>query len=145
MDTPHDHGSPTDFNQFMVPFWIQIHGLPHRAMNRLVGAEVGSLIGEVMEVNCDGNGVVVGRCTRIKVRIDVQNPLVRWTNINIGGIACKVMFRYEKLADFCYACDRLDHLVKHYSFTHPDGMCYYGPWLREMVKILLRSRRQPGT
>lgn len=125
MDTPQDHEGPTDFNQFLVPFWIQIHGLSYRAMNRKIGVEIGSLIGEVLEVNCNGDGVAMGRCTRVRVRLDVHKPLIRWTNINIGGISSKVLIRYEKLANFCYACSRLDHLMKHCNYSHPDSLCYY--------------------
>lgn len=40
------------------------------------------------------------------------------------------MFRYEKLADFCYMCGRLDHLVKACTYAHLDGLRYYGLWLR---------------
>lgn len=57
MDTPHEHGGPTDFNQFLVPFWIQIYGLPYGAMNRQVGVDIGSLVGEVLDVTCNGDGV----------------------------------------------------------------------------------------
>lgn len=78
LDSPHDHGGPTDFNQHLVPFWVQIHGLPLRAMNRLVGTQIGSLIGEVVEVYCNGDGVALGRCTRVRVLIDVREPLMRW-------------------------------------------------------------------
>lgn len=127
LDAPHDQVSPADFGQFWVPFWVQIHGLPIRAMNRIVAEELGALIGEVLEVCCDESGAAVGRCTHIRVRLDVRKPLVRWINMNIGGVSRKVMFRYEKLADFCYACGRLDHLVKHCAYSHPDGLSYYDP------------------
>lgn len=99
-------------------------------MNRQIGAEVGSLIGEVTEVDCNVDGVVVGKCIRTRVQLDVREPLLRWTNFNIGGVFSKVMFRYEKLANFCFAFGRLNHLVKNCTFTYPNSLCHYGAWLR---------------
>lgn len=99
-------------------------------MNKLVGEEVGALLGEVVEVNCDLEGKAVGRCIPVRVLVDVRKPFIRWSNINIGGLARKILFRYEKLADIFFSCGRLDHLKKHCSFSHPDGLRYYGLWLR---------------
>lgn len=98
-------------------------------MNKMVGEEVGALLSDVVKVNCDLEGKAIGNYIRVRVLLDVRNPLIRWSNINIGGLARKILFRYEKLADFCFSCGRLDHLEKHYSFSQPDDLCYYGPWL----------------
>lgn len=65
------------------PFWIQFHGLQLRAMNKAVGEDVGALIGEVLEINCDDEGQAIGQCLRVRVCLDIIKPLVRWTNINI--------------------------------------------------------------
>lgn len=43
---------------------------------------------------------------------------------------CRVVFRYEKLSDFCYYCGRLDHQEKDCGFVKPDGKRYFGTWLR---------------
>lgn len=64
------------------------------------------------------------------MRCDIIKPLVRWTNVNIGGTTCKVLFRFEKLADFCYVCGSLTHLEKHCPIAHPNGLRFYGTWLR---------------
>lgn len=127
LDHPHDNVSPTDMQMYLVPFWVQIHDLPVRAMNKQIGEKVGALLGSVLEVYCDGNGKAIGKCTRIRVLLNIHNPIIRWTNINIGGVARKVLFRYEKLVDFYYLCGRLDHLQKSCSFAYPDGLKHYGP------------------
>lgn len=51
---------PTEMAIHTVPFWIQIHGLQLRAMNRAVGEDIGSLIGDVLEINCDEEGQAIG-------------------------------------------------------------------------------------
>lgn len=100
-------------------------------MKKIIGEEIGALLGNIIEVNCDTEGGAMGRCMRVRVLLDVHNPIIRWTNISVGGVSRKILFRYEKLSDFCYACGRIDHLLKNCTFTHPDGLFYYGPWLRE--------------
>lgn len=99
-------------------------------MNKAVGEEVGALVGVVSDVNCDAKGTALGRCIRLRVRVDVHKPLLQWTNVSIGGSSCKVLFRYEKLADLCFFCGRLDHMANTCKLYHPDGLQYYGPWLR---------------
>lgn len=121
---------PTEMALHTGPFWIQFHGLQLRAMNKAVGEDVGALIGEVLEINCDDEGQAIGQCLRVRVCLDIIKPLVRWTNINIGGFICKVLFRYKKLADYCYVCGSLTHLEKHCPIAHPNGLRFYGPWLQ---------------
>lgn len=126
------HGDeiPTNFALLAVPFWVQFHGLQLRAMNRSVGEAVGALLGKVVDVFCDAEGTVIGHCIRIWVLLDIHKPLLRWTNINIGGSSRKVTFWYEKLVAFCYMCARLDHLERNCTQTHSDGLRYYSSWLR---------------
>lgn len=99
-------------------------------MNKVIGEEMGTMLGNIIDVNCDLEGGALGRCIPVRVLLNVHTPLVRWTNFSMGGTSRKVLFRYEKLADYCYACGRTDHLSKNCNYTHPDGLCHYGPWLR---------------
>lgn len=59
-----------------VPFWAQIHGLPVRAMNKKVDEEVGALLGAVVEVSCDADGNAIGRCTCMRVLLDIHSPII---------------------------------------------------------------------
>lgn len=99
-------------------------------MNKTVGEDVGALLGKVLEVRSDVGGTTIGRCICIRAQVDIHKPLLRWTNVNIGGTPCRIMFRYEKLAEFCYYCGPLDHMDKNCKHTHPDEMQFYGHWLR---------------
>lgn len=76
------------------------------------------------------DGIAIGKYIWVRVLLDINNPIIHWTNINVGGHSRKILFRYEKLANFCYMCGRLNHMEKSCSFAHPDGLRYYGQWLR---------------
>lgn len=121
---------PSDLLLHEVPFWIKIHGLQFRAMNRAVGEELGALFGGALEIDYDEKGRVRGKCIRLRAIVDVHKPLLWWSNVCINGSSTKIIFRYEKLADFCLFCGRLDHLEKACKLFHPDGLHHYGSWLR---------------
>lgn len=119
-----------DLNMHEVPFWIQVHGLQIRAINKEVGAMIAPTIGNVTEIKYDTEGEAYGRCIRLKAVLDIHKPLVRWTNISIGGSLCRLFFRYEKLADFCFYCGRLDHVDKDCREENIGGKKHFGPWLK---------------
>lgn len=96
-------------------------------MNKAIIEEISALIGEVIDFSGDGTGGAIDRCIRARVMVDIFKPLLRWTTVSFGGVLYKVLFRYEKLADFCYLCGRLNYLEKHCVWSHPDGLRYYGP------------------
>lgn len=99
-------------------------------MNKAVGEAIGALIGDVIGLAGDEEGEAVGGCVRVRILVNVTKPLLRWTSINFGNALYRVLFRYKKLADFCYVCGQLDHKEKHYVLFHPDGLRYYGSRLR---------------
>lgn len=107
-----------------------MHDLQLRAMNRGVREEISALLCRVTEVGGEAGGSAINRCIRVQIMVNIHNPILRWTNVSLGGVSGKVFFLYEKLADFCYYYGRLDHTEKNCDFTHPKGMRYYGPWLR---------------
>lgn len=69
-------------------------------MNKSVGEELGGLLGRVTDVCCDVGGTAIRRYIRIRAWVNIRNPLLRWTNVNLGGTSDRVFFHYEKLVDF---------------------------------------------
>jgi hypothetical protein len=67
---------PSKLDLACVPFWVQIHDLPLIYMNREVGEKVGKEIGEVILVDIDEQGVGWGKSLRVRVKIDVKEPLL---------------------------------------------------------------------
>uniref|UniRef100_A0A803N2Z4 CCHC-type domain-containing protein n=1 Tax=Chenopodium quinoa TaxID=63459 RepID=A0A803N2Z4_CHEQI len=54
---------------------------------------------------------------RIKVLLDINKPMKRGLKISTGLSSSKwVGLKYERLADYCYFCGRLDHTEKDCQF-----------------------------
>lgn len=143
-----------------VPFWVQIHGLEIQLLTRYVGELLGSKIGRVLEVDCATNSLAWGKCLRVRVLLNVAKPLMRGTKVNFNGVTSIVIFRYEKLCDFCFMCGKLDHLDRDCPslFVHEGpvvrGKRQYEAWLKaeglesvsveEISKSLCTSDKQGG-
>lgn len=93
-----------------VPFWVQVHGLEFQLMTRYAGEVLGSKIGKVLEIDCNDNSTAWGKCLRVRVLVDVTKSLARGSKVVFDGKSYVVVFRYEKLSEFCYVCRKLDHL-----------------------------------
>jgi hypothetical protein len=76
-----------------------------------------------MVVDCLVDGLVMGKCLRVQVKLMITKPLMRGTTVEIGEakqtICCP--FEYEYLPDFCYMCGIIDHLDKGYSIKLKKG------------------------
>jgi hypothetical protein len=66
----------------------------------------------VEDVDVTGDGVGWGRCLRTKVYIDLMKPLERGRPLVINVNSIWVLFKYEKLPQFCYLCGRIYHADK---------------------------------
>ena len=131
-----------------LPIWVRAYGIPMGAMSQEVGDIIGDRIGEALEVDLDDNGEAMGEYMRIKVRIDINSPIPRFTELTIeddqegdeqgmvkGGCEVKtVTFKYEYLPDFCYICGIIGHTEKGCpSRTGREGAKHFGPWLRAVI------------
>lgn len=121
---------PEDINLQTTPVWIQAHGLQLRAMSRDMGEKLGNLLGEVIDVRSDYDGVAMGRCVKIRDILDVNKLFCRWTTMDIEGDICRVIFRYEKIVDLCFYCGRLNHLDKDCNYIPANRKRFYGSWMR---------------
>lgn len=82
-------------------------------MNEKVGRLVGEQIGIVEEVEGVPDGVVWGEFLRIRVKIDITQPLMRDTHVDLGPLGVFwVRFAYERLPNFCYGCGKVGHQYK---------------------------------
>lgn len=58
------------------PFWIQVHNLP-LCMSRAVRTKIGRMLGDLEDVDVEGDGTRWGRSLRLRVSIDLTQPLKR--------------------------------------------------------------------
>nr|DAD24221.1 TPA_asm: hypothetical protein HUJ06_025684 [Nelumbo nucifera] len=93
---------PNQIPLFHVDYWVQIYDLPVGFMFVNVGKQLGNFIGEFVEYDDNNNSGLWRNFMRIKVRLDVRNPLKQWKKIRrMGGEWSLVKFKYERLSNFC--------------------------------------------
>uniref|UniRef100_A0A803M694 Zinc knuckle CX2CX4HX4C domain-containing protein n=1 Tax=Chenopodium quinoa TaxID=63459 RepID=A0A803M694_CHEQI len=77
---------------------------------------------------------------RVKVQVDINKPLRRGVRVATrrqGSKWCGI--QYERLADFCYYCGRIEHTDIECQYVEEEavkkGVVYeYGPWLGNLLK-----------
>ena len=123
-------------------FWVQMYNLPLKHRTRETGLAIGASLGEVLEVDVADSGVQWGKCLRVWVKIDVIRRLIRGRKTKVeDGVDRWVLFKYERLPNFCYRCGLLDHDLKECPKSKGDARnvvmaeLQYGAWMRrEPVK-----------
>ncbi|KAL8476481.1 hypothetical protein ACS0TY_028954 [Phlomoides rotata] len=91
-------------------FWVQIYGLPVGYFSDSIGSTLGNFVGNFIEYDASNTTADWREYMRVRVEIDVDQPLKRCKKIKLGmGPAIMVTFKYEKLSKFCFICGRLDH------------------------------------
>ena len=91
-------------------FRVQIHGLPTLSQTREAGVRIGGILGKVERVDVGDKGFSRGCYLRIRVIIDISQPLCQERMVRMGGSeSCWVEFKYERLPVFCYLCGKIDH------------------------------------
>uniref|UniRef100_A0A803P119 Uncharacterized protein n=1 Tax=Cannabis sativa TaxID=3483 RepID=A0A803P119_CANSA len=126
----------TDFTH--IPFWVQVHGLPFLSKTKVMANIIGSIVGEFLKVDDDSLEEGWGPFMRIRISLDVTQPLLRGTLLKITGLVDDlwVILKYEKLPDICYKCGRLGHtFLRCIEFLEAedvggDTSLPYGPWMK---------------
>ena len=129
--------SVTSLSFHMAAFWVQIHGLPTLSQTREAGIRIGSILGKVERVDVGDKGFSLGNYLRIKVIMDISQPLCQGRMVRMGGSESRwVEFKYEQLPVFCYLCEKIDPDEKDCidwirsvdSISLEDKQ--YGPWMQ---------------
>ncbi|XVF19412.1 hypothetical protein REPUB_Repub11eG0108100 [Reevesia pubescens] len=69
------------------------------------------MISDVEEVETFGDKFSWGKALRLRVLINVHNPLRRCSKLALpNGDNVLVTFKYERLSNLCYVCGCLDHM-----------------------------------
>ena len=73
---------------------------------------LGSVLGEVVEVDTNENGVGWGEFLRACIRIDVTKPLIRGRLLKLKNGTIWIPFQYEKAPKFYFQCGIIYHGVQ---------------------------------
>ena len=116
--------SSANFNLNIIPFWIQIRGIPFHFLSREVIGEIGRAIGNVEEIDYDPETAARVEFVRVQINWNVEQPLRFHRNFQFqAGVNTLLKFRYERLRGFCEACGLLTHDSGAYLITNggPDS------------------------
>ena len=134
-----------------MPFWIQIRGIPPSLSSDKNLRHIGSMIGNVEEVEdpARAKGFL-----RIKVNVNTLKPLITgcWLPRE-GDNETWVEFRYERLQDFCYKCGRIGHANTECHFDAVKAG--FGEWMKaqpvwdvidtpKILPLMMGERRMAG-
>ncbi|KAF4346482.1 hypothetical protein F8388_011450 [Cannabis sativa] len=101
--------SPNDFSK--AKFWVQVHRLPFLSKSRALAMKIGEWIGDYVDVYEDSLHEGWGSFIRVRVLIDISQPLMRGKLVTLPKIRDEhwLEFRYENLPIFCFHCGRIGH------------------------------------
>lgn len=141
-----------------IDLWVQIHELKVGFMSEKILKGIGNYIGRFIDC-CPTNFTGTWRdYMRIRVSINLNNPLKRRMKIKMAGDAWFwVNFKYENVPSFCFICGIVGHTERFCSklFEVPEEEITkpYGSWmrapLRNQVKLIgakwLRNGSEVGS
>ncbi|XP_073049661.1 uncharacterized protein [Primulina eburnea] len=131
-EEPRGAQNPRDMSFNKISFCVQCYNLPLICMHRDVLRKVGSLIGEVEEIDTNEYGYAMGRAARMRVCIDVNKPLKKSISVSVNQDEDDVIvvLTYDKLPDFCYNCVCIGHSFRDCASKQAnEGKLAYGGWL----------------
>jgi hypothetical protein len=94
-----------------LAIWARILALPSRMMNAERGRIIAEPIGLVRKVESDSLGRCWGGFMRLRVEINVNEPLMRAVTVFSSKLKTTESFavQYERLPFFCFSCGLLGH------------------------------------
>ncbi|TXG62353.1 hypothetical protein EZV62_013716 [Acer yangbiense] len=119
-------------------FWVQIHNVSLLCMTKQIGHFLGSLIGDVEEIDEGASGDCDGKFLRVRVTIPVDQPLRRILRVDVlgDGEESVILLRYERLPDHCHKCGKLGHKTIECTTAGASTDLLFGAWLKVGIPII---------
>lgn len=86
-----------------------MYDLPLGCMGKAMGERLGSLLGEVEEVDTNELGVGWGEYLRVRVKLNLMKPLLRGRKLKVKDKTHWIAFQYEKITILCFTCGTICH------------------------------------
>ncbi|KAG2314617.1 hypothetical protein Bca52824_017739 [Brassica carinata] len=116
---------PWSFSEWMldlkiIPFWVQIRGIPSQFLNRRMVEFIADIIGHVRDIEFDEVANLTD-FVRAKIDWNIDHPLKFQRNFQFSpNENTTLKFRYEKLWNFCVKCGMLSHEFKDCPQNDPE-------------------------
>ncbi|XP_058761605.1 uncharacterized protein LOC131634999 [Vicia villosa] len=130
---------PSNLNMHFGVFWVRVYDLPLMLRSEAMARKLGGILGTFEEMDLR-EAHRNGRFLRIKVSLDLKQPLKRGTVMQFKEKNLRVHFKYERLPTFCFTCGRVGHQLKDCEAARDlseEGFeeleeqdLSYGAWLR---------------
>ncbi|XP_058752497.1 uncharacterized protein LOC131625674 [Vicia villosa] len=102
---------PSELNMHFSSFWVRVYDLPLILRSETMAKKLGNIMGSFEEMDSK-EAHRTGRFLRIKVLINLKEPLKRGTVVTFKDKKIRVQFKYERLPLFCFVCGRMGHQMK---------------------------------
>ncbi|TXG46581.1 hypothetical protein EZV62_027919 [Acer yangbiense] len=129
---PYGKGDIMNMKFERAAFWIQIHNVPLLCMTKKIGHFLGSMIGDVEDIDEGASGDCDGKYLRVRVAINVVRPLHQILRVDVigDGVESIMLLRYECLPDHCHQCGKLGHRTMECTITGDTNELPFGAWLK---------------
>ncbi|TXG60282.1 hypothetical protein EZV62_014855 [Acer yangbiense] len=96
------------------PMWSLKNKLKDDGLRKMSLSLVGSIIGDVEEIDEGASGDCDGKFLRVRVVIDVEKPLRRILRVDVlsNGVESVMFLKYKCLPDHCFCYGRLGHKTR---------------------------------
>ncbi|GAA0183957.1 hypothetical protein LIER_31281 [Lithospermum erythrorhizon] len=121
----------TDFDT--CDFWIRVRGLKGEFLTCDVLGKIGNAFQgyESVELIVDKQGK---KFFRLKATVMIHQPIKRLVSFKVGSSMVSGYLAYERLANMCFHCGKLGHLIKKCPELDPredyTTKVVYGLWIR---------------
>ncbi|KAK6146590.1 hypothetical protein DH2020_020459 [Rehmannia glutinosa] len=123
-----------DFNT--VELWVQVQNAPNHWITTEIGLKIGKLFPRTLDIFIPESGSAKGRVIKLLVVVNLLKPLLRGSNIKLGGEQRWVDFKYENLVGLCFYCGCIGHIERGCSVRKDDLQNdnlregQFGDWLK---------------
>ncbi|XP_040244193.1 uncharacterized protein [Aegilops tauschii subsp. strangulata] len=102
---------PSELKFEKIKIWVRVINLPFNLLCPPWPKRIAAMVGEVITLNADDKGFAFGDCLRIRAWIRVDEPLMRWVQLEKARTKETEFFdiQYENLPYFCFSCGLLGH------------------------------------
>ncbi|KAG7567190.1 hypothetical protein ISN45_Aa04g000830 [Arabidopsis thaliana x Arabidopsis arenosa] len=110
----------TETEMKIIPFWVQIQGIPLLYLTNAMADYVGGKLGHVTDVDFDENANQTS-FVRVKIAWNIDEPLRFQKNFQFDGEEnTLIKYRFERLRNFCSKCGSLKHDIKECTLAFDD-------------------------